>query len=58
MNRRKLVTLIFAMMLPFTMSAQSLSAMNSEQIGFTDFVTSSFINHYTTGGLQEKLYSG
>ena len=57
MNRSlKFVALIFAMMLPFTTSAQSLSAMNSEQIGFTDFVTSSFINHYTTGGLQEKLY--
>ena len=52
----KLVALFFAMMSPFTMSAQALSAMNSVQSGFTDFVTRSFINYYTTGGLQEKLY--
>ena len=52
----KLITLIFAMVLPFTVSAQALSAMNHTQTGFTDFVTRSFINYYTTGGMQEKLY--
>jgi len=52
----KLIALIFAMMLPSATSAQALSAMNHVRTGFTDFVTSSFINYYTTGGIQEKLY--
>lgn len=52
----RFITLFFAMMSPFAISAQALSATNSVPTNFTDFVTSSFINYYTTGGLQEKLY--
>ncbi len=52
----KLIALIFAMISSQTISAQALSAMNGVQNSFTDFVTSSFINYYTTGGIQEKLY--
>lgn len=52
----KIVVLFLVMMLPSEVSAQALSAMNHSQTRFTDFVTSSFINYYTTGGIQEKLY--
>ncbi len=41
---------------PMSVSAQALSASGSAPINFSDFVTSSFINYYTTGGVQEKLY--
>ena len=51
----KLIVFVFAMS-PYAVSAQALSDMNPQQTGFTDFVTSSFINYYTTGGVQEKLY--
>ena len=57
MNRiLKIITLFFAMMSPYAISAQALSAANSVPTNFTDLVASSFINYYTTGGLQEKLY--
>ncbi len=47
----------FAMMLtPMSLSAQELSKANTEPISFSNYVTNSFINYYTTGGLQEKLY--
>ena len=42
--------------MPLSLSAQSLNKANSEPINFSNFVTSSFINYYTTGGIQEKLY--
>lgn len=47
---------VAAMLAPLSLSAQSLSKANAAPINFTDFVTSSFINYYTTGGVQEKLY--
>lgn len=52
----KFIALYFAMMSPFAVSAQALSAMNHANTDFTNFVTSSFINYYTTGGIQEKMY--
>ena len=52
----KIVLLLVAAFAPLTISAQALSKANSEPIGFASFVTSSFINYYTTGGVQEKLY--
>ena len=57
MNRFRLIILsIISLVYASTASAQALSAANHMQTGFTDFVTSSFINYYTTGGVQEKLY--
>ena len=38
------------------LSAQELAKTNTEPINFPEFVSSSFINYYTTGGVQEKLY--
>ena len=49
MNKlRSIVVSLLAMIAPITMSAQALSSANPVQTGFTDFVTSSFINFYTT----------
>ena len=45
-----------ALFAPMTLSAQALSAQNQEVQSFPNFVTNSFINYYTTGGIQEKLY--
>lgn len=36
--------------------AQAQPTTVNASIGFTEFVTSSFINYYATGGVQEKLY--
>lgn len=48
---------VLAMMLsPLSVGAQALADANIHQARFTDFVTNSFINYYTTGGVQEKLY--
>ena len=52
----KIALLIVAMVAPMVVSAQALSKANAEPINFTDFVTSSFINYYTAGGVQEKMY--
>ena len=56
---KRLVKIIFTCAL-FAMSqatsAQELSKMNPEPINFSDFVTNSFINYYTAGGINEKLY--
>ena len=41
---------------PSSLSAQSLDKANAVPINFSNFVTNSFINYYTTGGVQEKLY--
>ena len=65
------VTLCATLMLPLAASAQTQSKTHSKSqvqqtqtqptttntgVGFADFVTSSFINYYATGGVQEKLY--
>ena len=41
-----------------TTSAQTVAPTQTSSVptNFTDFVTSSFINYYQTGGIQEKLY--
>ena len=41
---------------PMQLSAQALSKQNPAPVSFSNFVTNSFINYYTTGGIQEKLY--
>ena len=51
-----LIAFVYAMISSLTVSAQALSAMNHAQTGFTNFVTSSFINYYTRCGMPEKLY--
>lgn len=52
-----IVLLLAVLALPTRLSAQALSTMNSTPpTSFPDFVTSCFINYYTTGGVQEKLY--
>ena len=57
MKRLCKVLLSFATLLaPMTLSAQALSAQNQEAQNFPNFVTNCFINYYTTGGIQEKLY--
>ena len=47
---------IVATVLPLTTTAQALSAENPTQPTFAEYVASNFINYYTTGGIQEKLY--
>mgnify|MGYP003291176258 CR=1 FL=1 len=57
MNKlRSIFVSLLAMVAPISLSAQALSAANPAQTGFTDFVTSSFINFYTTSGMREKMY--
>ena len=57
MKRFFRVTWLLALMLaPLSLSAQSLDKANPMPMNFSHFVTSSFINYYTTGGVQEKLY--
>ena len=41
---------------PMAVSAQRLPIPNAPQMSFVDLVTSSFVNYYTNGGVQEKLY--
>ena len=53
---RKIALVAVALIAPFALSAQSLDKANKAQVNFTEIVTSSFINYYTTGGVQEKLY--
>ncbi|MBQ5647970.1 MAG: hypothetical protein IIV16_02465 [Alistipes sp.] len=48
--------LLLVLLMPSTLSAQSLDKMASTPTDFSNFVTNSFINYYTTGGVQEKLY--
>ena len=48
--------LLAIMLAPLSLSAQSLDKANTEPMNFSHFVTNSFINYYTTGGVQEKLY--
>ena len=48
--------LLAVMIVPGQLSAQALSKQNQEPVSFSNFVTNSFINYYTTGGIQEKLY--
>ena len=50
------VMVLAALMLPSRVSAQLLNAGGGLSSGFSDFVTSSFINYYTVGGVQEKMY--
>ena len=52
---RFLMVLLFAAT-PLSLSAQLLDKANSDPINFSNFVTNCFINYYTTGGVQEKLY--
>ena len=52
----RVVWLLALMLAPLSLSAQSLDKANSMPMNFSNFVTSSFINYYTTGGVQEKLY--
>ena len=47
---------LVAMILPSITMAQALSAENPTQPTFAEYVSSNFINYYTTGGIQEKLY--
>lgn len=57
MKRFCLVVMVLAALaLPSRVSAQLLNANGGVSSGFSDFVTNSFINYYTTGGVQEKLY--
>jgi hypothetical protein len=51
-----LVLSLVALISPMSLSAQELSKTNPAPISFADYVTNSFINYYTTGGVQEKLY--
>ena len=53
-----IVLLLAVMVAPMHSSAQALSKANQvqEPVSFSNFVTNSFINYYTTGGVQEKLY--
>ena len=51
-----LLTALILMASPSSLSAQSLDKANAVPINFSNFVTNSFINYYTTGGVQEKLY--
>ena len=48
--------LLAIMLAPLSLSAQSLDKTNPMPMNFSHFVTNSFINYYTTGGVQEKLY--
>ena len=56
MKRFFAIVLLAVMILPMRISAQSLSKQNQAPVSFSNFVTNSFINYYTTGGVQEKLY--
>lgn len=53
---RVVVMLLATLILSSKVSAQSLAAPENAAPGFSDFVTNSFINYYTVGGVQEKLY--
>ncbi len=48
--------LLLVALTPSALSAQSLSKANPAPVDFTNFVTNCFINYFTTGGVQEKLY--
>ena len=50
------IWLLAVVLAPLSLSAQSLDKANAEPMNFSNFVTNSFINYYTTGGMQEKLY--
>ncbi len=50
------IWLLAVVLAPLSLSAQSLDKANSVPMNFSSFVTNSFINYYTTGGMQEKLY--
>ena len=50
------IAALLLMATPLSLSAQSLDKANALPINFSNFVTNSFINYYTTGGVQEKLY--
>lgn len=53
----KIIVVAVALMLsPMAVVAQALPAPNTMSMSFVDFVTSSFVNYYTNGGVQEKLY--
>ncbi len=57
MKRIYAIALLFTVAVaPFKLSAQALSKQNPAPVSFSNFVTNSFINYYTTGGVQEKLY--
>ncbi len=57
MKRINRAILLFATLFSsLTLSAQSLSKMNAEPINYAEFVINSFLNYYSTGGVQEKLY--
>ena len=51
-----MLSFVVAMASMISVSAQSLALANQSQPKFADVVTSSFINYYATGGVQEKLY--
>ena len=52
----RVIWLLALMLAPLSLSAQSLDKANTMPMNFSHFVTNSFINYYTTGGVQEKLY--
>lgn len=51
-----ILLLLAVLITPQMSAAQSLDKMNAAPINFTELVTSSFINYYKSGGVQEKLY--
>ena len=53
---RVILSSIVSLATVLSLSAQALPPTNPAQTRFSDFVTSSFINYYTNGGVQEKLY--
>ena len=57
MKRFYRVTWILATLFaPLSLMAQSLDKANTVPVDFSSFVTNSFINYYTIGGVQEKMY--
>ena len=52
----RLLMVVLLATTPLSLSAQLLDKAGPEPMNFSNFVTNSFINYYTTGGVQEKLY--
>ncbi len=52
----RIAMLLLVLLTPSTLSAQSLDKANATPVDFAGFVTNSFINYFTTGGVHEKLY--
>ena len=52
----KILAALTILVTPLSLSAQALNKANQAPADFSSFVTNCFINYYTTGGVQEKLY--